>query len=83
MYWRGGTVEPFAVAGSRNILPHRVSEEKKEEVKLLSTVNVPFRVLVFLLIAIGGIVVASPLVAPKKGVACCSADICARHHHHE
>ncbi len=54
-----------------------------EEVKHLSPVNVPFRVLVFLLIAIGGIVVAPRFVAPKKGVACCSAEVCARNHHHE
>jgi hypothetical protein len=54
-----------------------------EEVKHLSPVKPPFKVLVFLLIAIGGIVVASRLVAPKKGIACCSADVCARNHHHE
>ncbi len=55
----------------------------KEEVKRLSPVNVSFRVLVFLLISTGGIVIASRLVAPKKAVACCSADVCARNHHHE
>jgi len=52
-------------------------------VKHLSPVNVPFTVLVFLLIAIGGIVVAPRFVAHKKGVACCSAEVCARNHHHE
>jgi hypothetical protein len=52
--------------------------------KNLSLVNVPFRVLVFLFIAIGGTVLASRLAAPKKkGVACCSAEVCARKHHHE
>jgi hypothetical protein len=76
-------VEPFAVAGSRNILLLRASAETKEEVKRLSPVNVLFRVLVFLLIGTGGIVVASRLVAPKKAVACCSADTCARNHHHK
>ncbi|SRR5229473_1103849 len=81
-YWRGGTVGPFAVAGSRNILLLRASAETKEEVKRLSPVNLSFRVLVFLLIGTGGIVVASRLVAPKKAVACCSADVCARNHHH-
>ena len=82
-YWRGGTVGPFAVAGSRNILPLRVSAETTEQGKHLSPMNVSFRVLVFLLIAIGGTVVASRLVAPKKGVACCSAEVCDRKHHHE
>jgi hypothetical protein len=61
----------------------QASAETTEEVKRLSHVNVPFRVLVFLLIAIGGTLVASLLVAPKKGVACCSAEVCAREHHHE
>ena len=51
--------------------------------KHLSLMNVPFGVLAFLLIAIGGIVAASRLVAPKKAVACCSADVCARNHHHD
>jgi len=55
-----------------------------EEVKRLTPVNVPIRVLVFLLIVIGGTVVASRLAAPKKkGIACCSAEVCARKHRHE
>jgi hypothetical protein len=79
-YWRGGTVGPFAFAGSRNILsPSRATEMTEH----LSPVNVPFRVLVFLLIAIGGTVAAARLLTPKKGVACCSAEVCARKHHHE
>src|SRR6266480_4970359 len=82
-YCRGGTVGPFAVAGSRNTLSPSSIRGTKEEVKHLSPVNVPVRVLVFLLIAIGGTVVASRLVAPRKGVACCSAEVCARNHHHE
>ena len=61
----------------------RASAETTEEVKLLSPVKVLFRVLVFLLIAIGGTVVTSRLLPPKKGVACCSAEVCARNHHHE
>jgi len=68
-------VEPFAVTGSRNILPLRASAEKKEEVNRLSPVNVLFKVLVFLLIGTGGIVVASRLVAPKKAVAWKSGDL--------
>jgi len=58
-------------------------EGERIEVKRLSPVNVPFRVLVFLLIVIGGTVVASRLVTPKKGIACCSAEVCAREHHHD
>jgi hypothetical protein len=58
-----------------------------EDVKRLSPVNVPFRVLVFLLIAIGGTVAASRLAAPKnskkKGFACCSAEVGVQKHHHE
>ena len=50
--------------------PLRASAEMTEEVKRPLPVNVPFGLLVFLLIAIGGTVVASRLVAPKKGVAC-------------
>jgi len=77
-------VGPFAAAVSPNILSLRASAEMTEEMKHLSPVNVPFRALAFLLIiAIGGIVVASRLVAPKKVVACCSAEVCARNHHHE
>src|SRR6266576_3814260 len=67
----------------RTCPPSLASAEMTEEVKRLSPMNVSFRVLVFLLVAIGGIVVASRLVAPKKGVACCSAEVCARKHHHE
>ncbi len=78
---------PFAAAVSPNILSLRASAEMTEEVMRLLPVNVPFRVLVFLLIAIGGTVAASRLAAPKnskkKGVACCSAEVCARKHHHE
>jgi len=61
-------VGPFAVAGSRNTLSPSSVRGTKEEVKHLSPVNLPFRVLVFLLIAIGETVVASRLVTPKKGL---------------
>jgi hypothetical protein len=61
----------------------RASAETTEKVKRLSHVTLPFRVLVFLFMALGGTLVASLLVAPKKGVACCSAEVCAREHHHQ
>lgn len=67
--------------------PLQASEETTEQVKRLSPVNMPFRVLVFLFVVIGGTVVASRLAAhknsKKKGIACCSAEVCARKHHHE
>ena len=75
---RNSQVTAPAIAGS--IL--RASAETTEEMKRLSVASLPFGVLVYLLIAIGGTLVASRWVAPKKGFACCSSDVCAREHHH-